>query len=230
MPNRPRIVLLGRQGSGKGTQSARLAAHLGVPHVSTGDLFRTAVRDGTALGRKVADILAGGGLVPDDMVIEVVREHAARHDLDAGGYILDGFPRTVAQAEAYFGTDADLTGAGHRPDAAVELDIPADLVLARLAARRVCPVDGWTTTVEDPATEGVRCPDGHLAVQRPDDTPEAIGRRLELYEAETGPLGPWFAAHGLLARVDGTGDPGVVFQRILDELEPFLDRSPATTS
>lgn len=229
MANRPRIVLLGRQGSGKGTQSARLAAHLGVPHVSTGDLFRTAVRDGTALGRRVADILDDGGLVPDDMVIEVVREHAARRGLDAGGYVLDGFPRTVVQAEAYFGTDAALTQAGHRPDVAVELDVPAELVLARLAARRVCPVDGWTTTVEDPTVEAVRCPDGHLAVQRPDDTPEAIGRRLALYEVETGPLGPWFAAHGLLARVDGTGDPDVVFQRILDELEPFLDRSPATT-
>lgn len=229
MANRPRIVILGRQGSGKGTQSARLAAKFAVPHVSTGDLFRAAVRDGTALGKRVAEVLDAGGLVPDDMVIEVVRQHVARHGLDAGGYVLDGFPRTVAQAEAYFGTDADLTGAGHRPDVAVELDVPADLVLARLAARRVCPIDGWTTNVVDPSVEGARCPDGHLAVQRPDDTPEAIGRRLALYEEETGPLGPWFADHGLLARVDGTGDPDVVFRRILDELEPFLDRSPATT-
>ncbi|MBI2710082.1 MAG: nucleoside monophosphate kinase [Actinobacteria bacterium] len=212
MPNPPRIVVLGRQGAGKGTQCARLAAYLGVPHLSTGDLFRTAVRDGTPVGVQVAGYLERGELVPDELVVGIVQEHAAAEGLDDRGYLLDGFPRTIAQAELFLGSD------GKGVDVAVELDVPVDVVVERIARRRVCPVDGWTTIVDDPSVAAVPCPDGHDAVQREDDTPEAVRRRLALYERETGPLGPWFAQRGLLERVDGVGDPDEVFDRILGAL------------
>ena len=241
MPNRPRIVVLGRQGSGKGTQCARLAAHLAIPHVSTGDLFREAVRDGSPVGRRVAGILDLGGLVPDELVIDVVRERAEANDLAATGYVLDGFPRTVAQAEAFFGTTelgttltADaLTAGTHRRgpgvDVALEIQVPVEEVVDRISKRRVCPLDGWTTTVADPAVESVPCPDGHAAVQRSDDTPDAVRRRLALYDTETGPLAPWFAERVAFVAVDGTGPAEAVFGRIVDGLEPVFDRSATPT-
>ena len=232
MANRPRIVILGRQGSGKGTQSVLLAAHLGIPHVSTGDLFRRAVREGTPIGHRVADILDGGGLVSDELVIELVEEHAAGHDMAASGYLLDGFPRTVAQAEAFFGASAELAAeAPEHPglDAALELDVPVEVVVDRISKRRVCPIDGWTTTVEDPSVVSVACPDGHAAVQRNDDTPAAVRRRLALYDTETGPLTPWFAARGCLITVDGLGHPDDVFARCIDGLSHRLAGAPSAT-
>ncbi len=231
MDNRPRIVVLGRQGAGKGTQCALLAEHLAVPHVSTGDLFRAAVREGSPVGQRVAGIVDGGGLVPDDLVLDVVWEHAACSDLAASGYVLDGFPRTVAQAEAFFGPfpPAASTWTGPGLDVALELEVPVEVVVERISTRRVCPVDGWTSTVEDATVESVPCPDGHPAVQRSDDTAEAVRRRLTLYDTETGPLSPWFAARGELVVVDGNGPPDQVFTRVLRALEPVLDRSAAPT-
>ncbi|MEJ7583918.1 MAG: nucleoside monophosphate kinase [Acidimicrobiales bacterium] len=232
--SRPRIVILGRQGSGKGTQGKRLAAHLGIPHVSTGDLFRAAVREATPIGRRVGGILDGGGLVPDALVLDVLEEHAAGTDMAASGYLLDGFPRTVAQAVAFFGASPDLGRA--RPnhpglDAALELDVPVEVVVDRISKRRMCPVDGWTTTVEDPAIGSVLCPAGHAAVQRGDDTPDAVRRRLALYDLNTGPLSPWFAARHCLVTVDGVGSTDEVFARLVRELDDRLDvsRDEATT-
>lgn len=229
MDNRPRIVVLGRQGAGKGTQCALLAEHLAIPHVSTGELFRAAVRDGSPIGHRVADIVDRGGLVPDDLVLDVVCEHAAVADLATTGYVLDGFPRTVAQAEAFFAPPEPAGTHDLTADAALEIEVPVDVVVERISTRRVCPVDGWTTTVQDPAVESVLCPDGHAAVQRGDDTPDAVRRRLALYDSETGPLSPWFAARQALVVVDGTGSPEQVFARILAALEPVLDRSAAPT-
>jgi adenylate kinase len=209
MPKAAKIVVLGRQGSGKGTQCARIATHLGIPHLSTGDLFRAAVREKTPVGARVAGFMERGELVPDDLVVGVVQEYADQEGLDQRGYVLDGFPRTIAQAELFLGPEAkgvDLT---------IELDVSTDVVVDRIARRRVCPVDGWTTTVEDPSITAVTCPDGHVAVQREDDTSEAVRRRLAIYDAETGTLGPWFAERGRLATVDGVGDPDEVFDRIL---------------
>jgi adenylate kinase len=225
MTDRPRVVVLGRQGSGKGTQGMRLARQLGVPHLSTGDLFRAAVRAGTEVGNEVDHLLKEGLLVPDDLVIDVVRDEAERSHWSSTGYVLDGFPRTVAQAEAFFGTphiDLPPESATGAFDVAVSLDVPLTEARRRMATRRVCPVCGTIVSVRDAAIDSVPCPRGDgTAVRRGDDRDEAIDRRLALYERETGPLVPWFAAWGRLATVDGTGSADAVFQRLVDALEPF---------
>lgn len=212
MPRAHRLVVIGRQGSGKGTQCARLAAHLNIAHLSTGDLFRAAVRDQTRVGAQVASYLDRGELVPDELVVGVVQEHVAAAGLDEKGFLFDGFPRTVPQAELFFGTEAAAL------DLAIELDVASEVVVDRIARRRVCPVDGWTTTVDDPGVEAVRCPEGHDAVLRADDTPDAVRRRLALYDAETEPLLAWFRTRGKLATVDGVGTPDEVFERLLSVL------------
>jgi adenylate kinase len=221
--------VFGRQGSGKGTQCAVLAEKLGVPHISTGDLLREAVRQGTEVGRRVAPVIEGGGLVSDDLMVELVAEQARLDDWEHRGFILDGFPRTVAQAEAFFAAAGVIEDDASSPhpsvglDAAVELAVPLDDVLDRLQRRRVCPVCGTIVTVDDPSIESAPCPNGHgPAVRRDDDQPDAIRRRLTLYEQETGPLLPWFEERGLLVRVDGTGDRVVVTERLLQALDPIL--------
>ena len=162
MTARPRVVVLGRQGSGKGTQGMRLAGQLGVPHLSTGDLFRAAVRAGTEVGAEVDHLLKEGLLVPDDLVIDVVRDEAERSQWSVTGYVLDGFPRTVAQAEAFFGTphiDLPPEAASHGAfDVAIELDVPLAEARRRLATRRVCPVCGTIVSVDDAAVEAIPCP------------------------------------------------------------------------
>lgn len=218
----PRLVVLGRQGAGKGTQCARLAEHLGIAHVSTGALFRAAVRAGTPTGRSVATYLDRGELVPDDLTVTAVEEHLGTAGLETAGYLLDGFPRTVAQAEAFCGA-IDLDGPPVRIDAVLALEVPVETVVARIRRRRACPACGWTTMVADPAIATVRCADcGGIAAQREDDHDDAVRRRLALYDSETGPLTPWFAARGLLTAVDGDADPDLVFDRILAGLAPHL--------
>lgn len=228
MTANPRLVLLGRQGSGKGTQSARIADHLGVPHLSTGELFRAAVAADTPVGRCVADLLATGQLVPDELVLDVVRTESARQCWDATGFVLDGFPRTVGQAEAFFGEPhIDLAAAPTQGspsfDAAVLLEVPRPEVRRRMASRRVCPTCGATVTVADPSVATAPCPnDDGVAVRRADDLDEVIEQRLDLYERETALLVPWFEAWGRLAVVDGTGHPDAVFARLSSALEPLV--------
>jgi adenylate kinase len=227
MTARPHVVVLGRQGSGKGTQGMRLASQLGVPHLSTGDLFRAAVRAGTEVGAEVDHLLKEGLLVPDDLVIDVVRDEAERSQWSVTGYVLDGFPRTVAQAEAFFGTphiDLPPEAPAHGAfDVAISLEVPMAEARRRMATRRVCPVCGTIVSVDDAAIEAIPCPRGDgTAVRRGDDRDDAIDRRLALYERETGPLAPWFAAWGRLVTVDGTGTADAVYQRLVDSLAPFV--------
>jgi adenylate kinase len=180
-----RIVLLGRQGSGKGTQAARLVEHYDTNHVSTGDMLRAAVAEGTELGLKAKAVMDAGELVSDDIMNGIVAERLSKPDVEKGGVILDGFPRTPAQADAL----AAILGSDGI-DAAVNLDVPVDVVKHRMAARG-----------------------------RPDDTPEAIDRRLALYEQETEPLLEWFARRGLLVVVDGLGTEDDVFGRLVAAIE-----------
>ena len=210
-----RMVLLGRQGAGKGTQCVRLSRHYVVPHISTGDMLRAAVREGTELGKMAKAIIDAGGLVGDDIMVGLVKERIAAEDASTRGYILDGFPRTVAQAEALDGISQD------KPiDMVIDLNVPRDLVLSRLSARRVCRDCGanFQATGHEPTPWTCENCGGDV-VQRDDDTPEAINRRLDLYETQTQPLIDFYGKSGRFVQVDGVGSPDEVFARLTKAVE-----------
>ena len=211
-----RMVMLGRQGAGKGTQCVRLSRHYVVPHISTGDMLRAAVREDTDLGRKAAELMAEGELVPDDIMIGIVEDRLERDDTTQRGYILDGFPRTVDQADAL----AKITAA--RPlDVVIDLDVPRDVVLARLASRRVCDDCGANYSTAAPPRYGWVCDNcGGDVVQRDDDRPAAIERRLAEYEVKTAPLVAWYEARRLLEIVDGLGTT----EQVLDRMVATIDQ------
>jgi len=211
-----RIVVLGKQGAGKGTQAVRLSRHYVVPHVSTGDTFRAAVRSGSEFGQKARKYLDAGELVPDEIVIGMVRERLTRDDTTHRGFILDGFPRTVPQAEDLMKL---LQPAGL--DVVINMEIDTRSVLRRLASRRVCSDCGANYSVDDnpPRLREICDVCGGEVVQRDDDTESAIRRRLELYERETAPLIDWFDTRGLLASLEGTGTPDEVTDRLVGEVD-----------
>lgn len=213
-----RMVLLGRQGAGKGTQCVRLSRHFVVPHISTGDMLRAAVREGTELGKMAKAIIDAGGLVSDDIMIGIVAERIEAEDARVRGYILDGFPRTVAQAESLDGITSE------RPlDMVIDLDVPRDLVLSRLSARRVCRDCGANFQATGTETGQWTCENcGGDVVQRDDDTPDAINRRLDLYETQTQPLIDYYGQSGRLVTVDGLGTPDEVFARLTKAVEQRL--------
>lgn len=210
-----RIVILGKQGAGKGTQAVRLSRHYVVPHVSTGDTFRASVRSGSEFGQKAKQFLDAGELVPDEIVIGVVRERLTKDDTTHRGFILDGFPRTVGQAEALM----DIL-APRWLDVVLNLDIATSEVLGRLASRRVCSDCGANYGEVDnpPRLPGICDVCGGEVVQRDDDTELAIRRRLELYERETAPLIEWFENRGVLTTAMGTGTPDEVTERLVAEV------------
>ena len=210
-----RMVMLGRQGAGNGTQCVRLSRHYVVPHISTGDLLRAAVREGTDLGLKAAELMAAGELVPDDVMIGIVEERLDSDDTTQRGYILDGFPRTVDQADAL----AKITSA--RPlDAVIDLDVAKETVLERLAGRRVCGDCAANYSVDKPPRYGWVCDNcGGDVVQREDDTPAAIEQRLADYESKTAPLIAWYDERGLLEVVDGYGATDEVTERLLTAID-----------
>jgi adenylate kinase len=213
----PKLAILGRQGAGKGTQGLRLAEHLGLDHISTGDLLRQAVADRTTLGRRVETYLQRGDLVPDPVMVAVVDRRLREPATQRRGFLLDGFPRTREQAAALF----KLRGPGAL-DAAVLLDIPTEVARQRLDRRRVCPSCGFTQTAPHGESR-LACPVcGGTAVRRSDDTAEAIERRLAAYDRQAEPLLDWFAERGLLVRVDGLGAPDGVFERLNAALRPVL--------
>lgn len=205
-----RLILLGRQGAGKGTQCVRLSRHFVVPHISTGDMLRAAVREGTELGRLAKQVMDAGGLVGDDTMVAIVGDRLAQPDAVGRGYILDGFPRTVPQAEAL----DEMTRA--RPiDACIDLDVPRELVLQRISSRRVCRDCGtnYMATGREHA-EWICDVCGGEVTQRDDDTPEAVNRRLDLYEEQTAPLIEYYQRQRRLMVVDGVGSPDEVFHRL----------------
>jgi adenylate kinase len=209
--------MLGRQGAGKGTQCTRLSRHYVVPHISTGDMLRAAVKEGTELGRKAGELMAAGDLVGDDIMIGIVEERLDKSDTTQRGYILDGFPRTVEQADAL----AEITSA--RPlDVVVDLDVPEDVVLTRLASRRVCVDCGANYSTDGPPKYGWVCDNcGGDVVQREDDTPDAIRRRLAEYTRKTEPLIAWYRDRKLLEVVDGLGPPDEVGRRLIAVIDSY---------
>lgn len=211
------MVLLGKQGAGKGTQAVRVAGHYAVAHVATGDIFRAAVRDGTPLGTEARRYIDRGELVPDEIVIGVVREHLALDDraLIRSGFVFDGFPRTRVQAEEF-----DRTLDGDALDAVVDLDVPTEIVLARIAGRRVCNQCGATYHVDHPPREPWWCDTcgGHV-LQRDDDTEEAVMRRLELYEVQTLPVIQYYRRTGRLVSIDGRGESDDVFAAVVAAID-----------
>jgi adenylate kinase len=213
-----RLVILGKQGAGKGTQAIRLSQHFDVPRISTGDMFRLLGDSG--VGRKAQKYMKTGDLVPDEVVNEMVRERLT--DLDAAdrGFVMEGFPRNVAQAEAL-----DTMLSPHHVDLVIELNVPMGVVLKRLASRRVCSVCGLNYSIDAPPKENWTCDAcGGAVVQREDDTEAVITRRLDQYDKQTAPLVAWYLATDRLAAVDGEGDPDTVTRRLLRAIENRLAR------
>lgn len=208
-----RLLLLGKQGAGKGTQAVRVAEHYGIPHISTGDMFRSAVAVGTEFGNKARAFMEAGDLIPDDIVIGMVRDRLDEGDVQSG-FVLDGFPRTRAQAEA-LEKEMDPFGI----DAVIDLEIPAEVVLPRLSGRRSCVECGANYHVDVPPKKPWFCDVcGGNVVQRADDTEAAILHRLELYEKETHPLVDFYQDRGVLLVVEADGSIDEVFDRILDAI------------
>ncbi|MGB3054222.1 MAG: adenylate kinase [Acidimicrobiales bacterium] len=212
MSNGIRLVLLGRQGAGKGTQAVRLADHYDVPHISTGDMLRAAVKDGTEFGLKAKAVMDAGGLVSDEIMVGVVHERLHQADATSRGYILDGFPRTEAQARAL----AEITADGPL-EVVLNLEVPEAVVVERITKRRVCRSCGRIYSVDSPPARDWICDtDGGDVVQRDDDTEDAVRKRLELYAAETLPLVAFYSEAGQLVDVDGLGSADEVFDRVVE--------------
>jgi adenylate kinase len=211
------IVLLGAAGAGKGTQAAKLVEAYGLTHISTGDIFRKNVADGTALGTEAKRYMDAGTLVPDSVVIAMVKDRLSQPDCD-GGFMLDGFPRTLPQAEAL---DEALDSMGKRLDAVVSIEVPRDVLMGRLTSRRQCRACGRIYNVmgEMPAVPGTcdSC-DGEV-YQRDDDTVEAATKRLDDYDAITSQLVPYYSDKGLLHVIDGDRGVDDVFADIQVALE-----------
>ena len=190
-----KIVLLGGPGAGKGTQAQRLVAEYGVAHISTGDLLRAAIKNGTELGKQAKSYMDKGQLVPDELVVNLVKERLADDDAQKG-FILDGFPRNTAQAVVL---DSELKDMGLALDAAVLVDVDPDVIVKRLSSRRTCKNCGYTA----PAGVDVcpRC--GGEMYQRDDDKPETIQKRLDVYQTQTAPLIEYYRGHSILKEVDG---------------------------
>jgi adenylate kinase len=208
-----RLVLLGRQGAGKGTQCVRLARHYVIPHISTGDMLRMAVREGTEFGLQAKKYMDDGMLLPDDVMIGIVQERLGREDTTNRGYILDGFPRTVGQASALGSLTAEL---GNPLDLVLDLEVPEEVVVERISKRRVCGDCGTNYSLDAPPRYDWTCDNcGGEVVQRDDDTEEAIRHRLQLYAEQTEPLIAWYQERDLLAAVDGMGHPDEVTRRLI---------------
>lgn len=197
------LVLLGAPGAGKGTQAQRLVADFGVAHISTGDLLRAAVKGGTELGIQAKKYMDAGELVPDQLVIDLVKERLSADDAQKG-FILDGFPRNTAQAVTL---DSELAAMGRSLDCALLVDVPAEVIIGRLSSRRTCRDCGYTGTASD-----AKCPTcGGEMYQRDDDKPETIANRLEVYKKSTSPLVEYYRGQDILKSVDGDRDPEAVY-------------------
>jgi len=212
-----RLIFIGPPGSGKGTQAKRLASRLGIPHISTGDMLREAISEGTELGRKAAPIMAAGGLVSDDLMVGIIKDRLARPDARKG-FILDGFPRTLVQAEKL---ESIVSGNGHDPLRVVQLLVPDEAIVKRISLRRTCGQCGAIYHLENqpPANANVcdRC--GADVIARPDDNEEAVQKRLDSFRKQTTPVVDFYKSKKALKQVDGIGPVDQVFERISQTLK-----------
>ena len=211
-----KIIFIGPPGSGKGTQAKRLASRLAIPHISTGDMLREAVAAGTPVGQKAASIMASGALVPDDVMIEIIDDRLAKPDAEKG-FILDGFPRTLVQAEKLDG----LVGNGKPSLRVLQLLVPDEAIVRRISLRRTCAQCGAIYHLENnpPASGSVcdRC--GAEVIARPDDNEVAVRKRLEAFHQQTLPVATYYKAKSILREVDGVGPVDEVFERIEKSLD-----------
>lgn len=208
-----KIVMLGAPGAGKGTQAKMIAAKYNIPHISTGDIFRANIKNGTELGKKAKSYMDQGLLVPDELTLELIMDRFTADDC-ANGYVLDGFPRTIAQAEAL---TASLAAKGEKMDYAIDVDVPDERIVTRMGGRRACVACGGTFHIKynPPKTEGVCDLCGGNLTIRDDDMPETVQKRLNVYHTQTQPLIEYYTNEGILKTVDGTQDVDKVFDEIL---------------
>lgn len=211
-----KIIMLGAPGAGKGTQAKKIADRYQIPHISTGDIFRANIKNGTELGRKAKSYMDAGNLVPDSLTLELVMDRIAQEDCK-NGYVFDGFPRTIPQAEAL---KKALEEIGETIDYAVDIEVPDENIVNRMGGRRACVACGATYHIQyaAPKVEGVcdRC--GGALTLRDDDKPETVKKRLSVYHEQTQPLIEFYRQEGCLVAVDGTRDVEEVLQSILNVL------------
>lgn len=219
-----RILLLGAPGSGKGTVAQRLCGERGIPQISTGDILREAVRKGTELGVKAKSYMDAGKLVPDEVILGMMAKRMAGPDC-ASGYVLDGFPRTLAQAK---GLDELTEGAGTPLEIAVYVDVPEDEVIKRITSRRSCPKCGaiYNVLYSPPKMEGICDGDGASLEQRSDDTEAVVKNRYQIYLKETSPLVDYYRGQSKLVTVAGVGGTDEVYSRVTAGLEGRIATGP----
>ncbi len=210
------LILLGPPGAGKGTQGARIVEKYNIPHISTGDIFRKNISEGTELGKKVKQFMDAGELVPDSLVVEIATDRLTADDCK-NGFMLDGFPRTVEQAVAL---DAFLRERGEKIDFVLDIDVPKEELLTRLVGRRVCKACGATYHITNmpPKTEGICDKCGGELMQRADDTKETVENRIEVYNKQTKPLLDYYDNIGNIAHLDGT----IGYEKLFEQITKIL--------
>lgn len=208
-----KIIMLGAPGAGKGTQAKMIADKYGIPHISTGDIFRMNIKNGTQLGMEAKQYMDKGLLVPDELTVKILLDRVAQDDCK-NGYVLDGFPRTIPQAEVL---DEALTKLGDHIDYAIDVDVPDENIVRRMGGRRACISCGATYHIEHvpPKKEGICDICGQELILRDDDKPETVQNRLSVYHEQTQPLIDFYQAKGVLRTVDGTADMKDVFEAIV---------------
>ena len=208
-----KIIMLGAPGAGKGTQAKMIAKEYGIPHISTGDIFRANIKEGTELGKEAKKYMDAGQLVPDELTVKILLDRVAKDDCK-NGYVLDGFPRTIPQAEVL---DEALTKLGDRIDFAIDVDVPDENIVRRMGGRRACVTCGATYHIEHvpPKKEGICDTCGSELILRDDDKPETVSNRLKVYHEQTQPLIDFYTKKGILKTVDGTVDMKDVFAAIV---------------
>jgi len=212
-----KIIMLGAPGAGKGTQAKLISEKYGIPHISTGDIFRANIKEGTDLGKEAKEYIDKGQLVPDELTVRILLDRVEKDDCK-NGYVLDGFPRTIPQAQVL---DNEVAKLGDKIDYAIDVEVPDENIIRRMGGRRACPKCGATYHIEHipPKKEGICDACGEKLMLRDDDKPETVKNRLDVYHKQTQPLIDHYSKQNILRTVDGTADMNDVFDSIVKLLE-----------